>query len=148
MTILGCDYSTKSIHFAWRACGWEWRRFDVQEDLSEFILRINMYLPEPTGNDHLFIEMPWTRYNPGTGMKLQRIATIVDVIATQKGYDTHWVAIPSWRTKIFGKGKYPTKLAKELSMSIAKKETGKDLDDNTSDAICLALYGEAKLADL
>lgn len=141
--IIGCDYSTKFVHLAWKTISWEFPRITVEEDLGEFLYGLNEMIPYPHGGDgRLYIERPWSRYNPGTAMALQRIATIVDVVATQAGYETHWIPIAAWRSKIFGKGKYPSKIAKEMAKAHVKKTCGLDVDDNTADAICLALYGE------
>lgn len=145
MTILGCDYSSKAIHFGW---GSEWRTFPVNEDLDEFMLQIKMYLPNSWDNGHLFIERPWARYNIAVGLQMQRISTIIDVIATQAGYTTHWVTPAQWRSKVFGKGKYPTKIAKQMAIDIIKDKLKLDVDDNAADALCLSIYGEAVLADV
>jgi len=137
--IVGCDYSTKYVHFGWNCGGWNYPRIPVEEDLGEFLFNINHALPEGA---HLYLERPWSRYNPYTGMQMQRIATIIDVVATQKSYETHWVSIATWRSKLFGKGKYTTKVAKEMAITYVKERCGVEVDDNTADAICLALYGE------
>lgn len=141
--ILGCDYSTKFIHLAWETTFWEYLRITVEDDLGEFLWNLKDKIPYPHGGEgHLYIERPWSRYNPGTAMALQRIATIVDVVATQAGYETHWIAIAAWRSKLFGKGKYPSKIAKEMAKAYVKEKCGLEVDDNTADAICLTMYGE------
>lgn len=143
--ILGCDYSTKFVNLGWFNQGWHYPRTKVAEDLGEFLYDLKLLLPDPWEDGHLYIERPWSGYNQWTGMQMQRVATIVDVVATQAGYETHWVAIATWRSKLFGKGKYTTKLAKSLAISYAREKCGitEGIDDNTADALCLALYGES-----
>ena len=151
MTIVGVDYSTKAVHLAWNLGGWQWPHYVISDDLGEFLEALWYAFPDSHDDGHIFIERPWARYNAWTGMQMQRIATIVDVVATQRGYQTHWVAIAQWRSAIFGKGKYPTKIAKAKSIDIALETipyfNGKKMDDNTADSICLALYGQSRLAE-
>lgn len=148
MTILGCDYSTKYVNLAWKEeAEWQYPRIAVDGDLGQFLFDLKHELPAHISREkfgQLYIERPWSRYNPGTAMQLQRIATIVDVVATQAGYETHWVAIAEWRSKIFGKGKYDSKTAKQMAVNLVKERFDIVADDNTADAICLALYGEMK----
>lgn len=140
--IVGCDYSTKFIHLAWYEPidGWQVPRIAVDPDLGQFLYDLEVALPDPVGGK-LILERPWFRYNAQTAMLMQRVSTIVDVVATQKGFETHWVPIATWRSKIFGKGKYDTKTAKKLAIEHAKKFSNLSVDDNTADAICLATYG-------
>jgi len=141
--IVGIDYSTKYVHLAWNLGGWNYPRIKVEEDLGEFLFNLNDILPSLLEEDgHIYIERPWARYNVQTGMLMQRIATVVDVVATQAGYETHWVAIAAWRSLIFGKGTYKTKIAKQLAIAKVKEVMYTEVDDNTADAICLALYGQ------
>jgi hypothetical protein len=143
--VVGCDYSTKFIHLAWNINNWEWKRVPVNPDLLSFIETVGSELPSckwKVGDTaKLYIERPWSRYNPQTALQLQRIATIVDVVATQAGYETIWVPIAHWRSTLFGKGRYTTAIAKVLSVKLATETIGMEVDHNTADAVCLALYG-------
>ena len=140
--IIGVDYSTKYVHFGWLPN--QWRKLRVDEDLLAFTQGIANMLPEHE-DGHLYLERPWARYNAWTGMQMQRIATIIDVVATQQGWNVHWTTIAAWRSKLWGKGKYASKEAKKMALAYVKEECGLDLtDDNAADAICLAIYGEMK----
>lgn len=142
--IIGCDYSTKFIDLAFDDGGWMHFRIKVDQELEVLLEELKSIFEkqwEGSSSLHLYIERPWARYNVATGMSLQRISTIVDVVATQCGYYTHWVAIQSWRSKVFGKGKYTTDVAKQLSLQKAKELGISTKDHNISDAVCLAVYG-------
>lgn len=142
--IVGCDYSTKLVHLAWEITkkgtkkGWYTAEVDPNQ-LS--ILESHIRQLAKDGAVALYLEKPWTRNNMWTGMQMVRIATIVETLAKLSDIEVHLVSPSHWRSEIFGKGKYDRKTAKALSVAKATEVLGQEVDDNTADAVCIALYG-------
>lgn len=144
--IIGCDYSTKAIHFCSGQDG-KYQTHAIREEvLKEEISRLEWFFESQTElstDNILYIEKPFARGNIWTGVQMQRMATIIEVVATQWGVKVKWANTQAWRTAIFGKGKYTRAQAKKLAIAKALEVLGEEVDDNTADALCICLYGES-----
>jgi len=149
--IIGCDYSTKAIDLAQRRDGQHWRhtKLHVGEFAYPFLRELDTMLKaystwkRPDEECVLYVEQPWTRNNGATGMLMVKVSTAVQVLAMQNGYRVEWAHVATWRSAVFGSGKYPSAVAKELAVEWAREHTGLgEVDDNTADACCIAAYGE------
>lgn len=143
--IIGCDYSTKAIHLSWiRDARWYTcviKNELIGEELESLRIFFRDRIIEGGGYGEIFIEKPFTRGNAWTGVMMQRMATIIEVMATLAGFEIHWANTQAWRSKVFGKGKYKKAQAKQLVIEKALELTGQKHDDDTADSICIALYG-------
>lgn len=154
--IIGVDYSTKAIDLAQHhEGGWRHTKLLVNGFGVEFLQQLTVLLAAyaqwggPTEERIVYVEQPWMRTNAATSMLMVKVATAVEVTAKLAGYRVEWAHVTSWRSKVFGKGKYSKIDAKRLSKEWAQENTGLDIgkDDNAADACCIARYGELKEAE-
>lgn len=159
--IVGCDYSTKAIDLAQNGPhGWRHVKLQINSFSLEFLDELQRLLTtwaswkEPSEELVIYIEQPWIAVggktmNPGTTMLMVKSATAVQVLAILCGFRVEWAHVTAWRSKVFGKGKYPKKIAKARSVLWAEENTGLDInkDDNKADACCIAAYGEMRESD-
>jgi len=153
--IVGCDYSTKAVDLAYLhpldEGVWYHKKIAVNGLDKECLDAINYELEFAMEGfalvDHpvIYIEQPWSRYNQATAMQMVKVATAVEVLGKLAGYRVEWAHVASWRSAVFGKGKYDKATAKRLSREWAVTHTGLAIvstDDNAADACCIAAFGE------
>ena len=161
--IVGCDYSTKAIDFATRRPSGEWTCLklgvgegEIEGQLVNELARTLRVMANWTasGDRVIYVEQPWMNVggrasNPATTMKMVQVATTVRIAAILVGYRAEWAHIATWRSAVFGKGKYVGKIAKERALAWSAQYTTLELgqDHNAADALCIAAYGEMKEHD-
>ena len=151
MIIVGVDYSTKAIDLAFKGDDfWNNRRLIIGKDGidKKFLETLRGELGAFTyAVKAVYIEKPWMNVgfgnsNPKTTMQMVAVATIVQMTGIMLGYRIEWAPVVSWRSKVFGKGKYTKAIAKGLAISWAQANTGLTIpNDNVADACCIAQYG-------
>ena len=151
---VGADVSTHAVHLA--LVGSEaveiTRVIDLQQHPIRWLGETKAFLtslrerhwyvePWPLA---LYLEAPWARAEKGiqTALEIHRIAAFVEAAAWFAGLQVERVAIPTWKTAIFGRN-LPSAQSKRAAIEYVRRVFGVETrDNNLADAIAIGAYGQ------
>jgi hypothetical protein len=145
----GCDYSLAYIDLAvvrgpeLLLC----KQYALGVDLASRVAVIQRALDElismPYAPSVIAMETPWVREGRGvrSALELHAIPHYVTALAAERGIETRFVAVPTWRSVVLGNGKLSTEAAKVLSVQyVSRVYRYASESHNAADAACLATW--------
>jgi len=124
----------------------------IRDALRDVQYRFYQLERNPSEPWALWLEAPWARADKGiaTALALHRVAAFVEAMGWLAGLQVRRVAIPTWRSQIFGR-QPRSAAAKAMSIAYVKAVFGIETRDaNLADAICIGAWGQrqARVAEL
>lgn len=123
------------------------RQYALGVDLASRIAVIQRALDEliaaPYAPSVIAMETPWVREGRGvrSALELHAIPHYVTALAAERGIETRFVAVPTWRSVVLGNGKLSTEAAKALALQYVQRVYQHKSDShNQADAACLATW--------
>lgn len=145
----GADYSLKALDIAVvnGASLVHCKQYALGVDLASRIAVIQRALDEliatPYAPSVIALEQPWVREGRGvrSALELHAIPHYVTALAAERGIETRFVAVPTWRSVVLGNGRLSTEAAKVLAVQYVKRVYQHTSDQhNQAESICLATW--------
>ena len=167
--VIGIDLDTKRVTLAWKdGEGWTTKAVvscdafgGDDESMDEFMkeLGIEIFnLAVFSSATAAWIEKPFFGMNPKTHAQLTALYTVVRTVCIRVGIPTHGVGPSSWQASLLDRVpvtrdapsiETKRKTTKERSMRYVRiAENHTVANDHEADAICIAVYGAAKMKEL
>ena len=123
------------------------KQYALGVDLASRIAVIQRALDEliasPYAPSVIAMEQPWVREGRGvrSALELHAIPHYVTALAAERGIETRFVPVPTWRSVVLGNGKLSTEAAKVLAVQYVQRVYQHKSDShNQADAACLATW--------